>query len=80
MQPSGASLALLLPETTSQTTIASAPGDAAAGHDAAAEAAAGGVSEVDDAGERVGGVNRAGFRLPASGFRTSAGAIQIIDD
>src|ERR1700722_8910950 len=39
-------------------------------HDAAAEAAAGRVAHVDDAGERVGGVNGAGSRLPRPRLRT----------
>ena len=65
-----------------QTVLAAAAGAAAAhaavaaavsGHDAAAEAAAWGVAQVDDARQRVGGVDRSGFRLPASsGFRRGA--------
>jgi hypothetical protein len=42
-------------------------------HDAAAEAAGGSVAQVDDAGQRVGGVNRAGSRFPATTLRTPDG-------
>src|SRR5437868_14979430 len=52
---------------------------AVSGHDAAAEAAGGGVTEVDDAGERVGGVNRTGSRLSRSGFRTTDGGCRFFN-
>jgi len=39
-------------------------------HDAAAEAATGSVAQVDDAGQRVGRVNRTASRLSASALRT----------
>ena len=45
---------------------------AVSGHDAAAEAAAWGVSQVDNAGEGVGGVN--GTRTSDLRFRTSSGS------
>jgi len=38
-------------------------------HDAAAEAAGGSVAQIDDAGQRVGGVDGADSRFPAPGFR-----------
>src|SRR5271165_4097876 len=53
---------------------------AVAGHDAAAEAAGGCVSEVDDARQRVGGMNRTSdLGLRTSGWRAfkSCGAFRL---
>src|SRR5579872_3099648 len=70
-----------LAAATSAAATAASVATTVSGHDAAAEAAAGSVPEIDQAGERVGGVNGAGAssRFPVLSSQRRCGAVYVFD-